>query len=290
MSSPEIRRLGLIAGNGRLPLLALEEAVGLGLGVTVAAVQEEAEGDVARLAEQNPDQVTLHRVGVGRLGKLIRLFKREGVDHAVMVGQVRHIRIFAADSSAPRTFLSQLPDLRMLQLVRSLPKKDTSSLISAVIGELEKEGIRFLDSTMFLSRILAPEGVLTKRGPSKEEARDIEYGRKIAREVARLDLGQTIVVKNQAVVAIEAMEGTDETIRRAARLAANERLTVVKAARPQQDMRYDVPVIGLTTLQVLRECSVSALALDAGRTLIVDRDEFVRGAEESGICVVAMKL
>lgn len=288
MNIPEIRRLGLIAGNGRLPELALEEAVALGLGVTVAAVQEEAEGAVARLAERNRDQVTLHRVGVGRLGKLIRLFKQEGVDHAVMVGQVRHIRIFAADSSTPRTFLSQLPDLKMLNLVRSLPKKDTSSLISAVIDELEKEGIRFLDSTTFLSRLLAPEGVLTKRGPTREESRDIEYGRQIACEIARLDLGQTIVVKNQAVVAVEAMEGTDETIRRAARLATNEKLTVVKAARPHQDMRYDVPVIGLTTLQVLRECSVSALALDAGRTLVVDREEFIRGADDSGICVVAI--
>lgn len=288
MNIPEIRRLGLIAGNGRLPELALEEAVALGLGVTVAAVQEEAEGAVARLAERNRDQVTLHRVGVGRLGKLIRLFKQEGVDHAVMVGQVRHIRIFAADSSTPRTFLSQLPDLKMLNLVRSLPKKDTSSLISAVIDELGKEGIRFLDSTTFLSRLLAPEGVLTKRGPTREEARDIEYGRQIACEIARLDLGQTIVVKNQAVVAVEAMEGTDETIRRAARLATNEKLTVVKAARPHQDMRYDVPVIGLTTLQVLRECSVSALALDAGRTLVVDREEFIRGADDSGICVVAI--
>jgi UDP-2,3-diacylglucosamine hydrolase len=290
LNIPEIRRLGLIAGNGRLPELALEEAVALGLGVTVAAVQEEAEGAVARLAERNRDQVTLHRVGVGRLGKLIRLFKQEGVDHAVMVGQVRHIRIFAADSSTPRTFLSQLPDLKMLNLVRSLPKKDTSSLISAVIDELEKEGIRFLDSTTFLSRLLAPEGVLTKRGPTREEARDIEYGRQIACEIARLDLGQTIVVKNQAVVAVEAMEGTDETIRRAARLATNEKLTVVKAARPHQDMRYDVPVIGLTTLQVLRECSVSALALDAGRTLVVDRDEFIRGADDSGICVVAIAI
>ncbi len=288
MNIPEIRRLGLIAGNGRLPELALEEAVALGLGVTVAAVQEEAEGAVARLAERNRDQVTLHRVGVGRLGKLIRLFKQEGVDHAVMVGQVRHIRIFAADSSTPRTFLSQLPDLKMLNLVRSLPKKDTSSLISAVIDELEKEGIRFLDSTTFLSRLLAPEGVLTKRGPTREESRDIEYGRQIACEIARLDLGQTIVVKNQAVVAVEAMEGTDETIRRAARLATNEKLTVVKAARPHQDMRFDVPVIGLTTLQVLRECSVSALALDAGRTLVVDREEFIRGADDSGICVVAI--
>ncbi|MFB3068158.1 MAG: LpxI family protein, partial [Acidobacteriota bacterium] len=264
----KIEKLGLIAGNGRFPLLVLEEALKRDICVVVAAIREEASPEIENFASQ--DTVSLHWLGLGQLGKLIRLFKKAGVEKVVMAGQVKHVQIFSrkgSDSSKRRVIL---PDLKMTRLFMSLPQKNTQSLIGGVMGVLEKEGLQFIDSTVLLQPLLAQPGVLTQREPDSEELKDMEYGRAVAREIARLDLGQTVVVKDQAVVALEAMEGTDETIRRASRLVKGGRLTVIKLSRPDQDMRFDVPVIGLDTLQVLKECKVSALSIDAGKTLILD--------------------
>lgn len=287
MELPTIKRLGLIAGNGVLPRLVLEEAVRLQIPVTVAAVKEEADCDLeAAAAAPGAPEVSIHWVGLGQLGKLIRTFKGEGVDRAVMVGQVKHVRIFAPGSKSPFSQIKHLPDLQMLGVLASIARKNTGSLIEAVIERFEGEGIQFLNSTIFLRPYLATSGVMTARKPNREEQADFEYGRTIGVEISRLDLGQTVVVKNQAVVALEAMEGTDETIRRASRLVRGERLTVVKVSRPNREMRFDVPVIGMRTLDVLTECSVTALAVDAGRTLIVDKPHFLEGADASGISVV----
>ena len=280
-----ITKLGLIAGNGRFPFLVLEEALKRDIPVVVAAIREETSPEIEDFASQ--PQVSLHWLGLGQLGKLIRLFKKEDVRKVVMAGQVKHVQIFSrkgSDSLMPRVIL---PDLKMARLFMSLPRKNTQSLIGGVIQELEKEGMQFIDSTVLLQPLLAEAGVLTRRQPDSSEAKDMEYGRPVAREIARLDLGQTIVVKDQAVVAVETMEGTDETIRRASRLVKGGRLTVIKVSRPDQDMRFDVPVVGLDTLQVLQECNVSALSLDAGTTLILDRESFIQEADRQKMTVVA---
>lgn len=287
---PTIKRLGLIAGNGVLPRLVLKEVLIRQIPVTVAAIKEETDVDLEAVSRTPgaPD-VSIHWVGLGQLGKLIRIFGSEGVDAAVMVGQVKHVRIFAPGSKSPFSQIKHLPDLQMLGVLASLRKKDTGSLIGAVIDKFESEGVRFLDSTLFLRPYLAVSGVMTVRKPTREEQLDFEYGRRIALEIARLDLGQTVVVKDQAVVAVEAMEGTDQTIRRASELVRGEKLTVVKVSRPNQDMRFDVPVIGMKTLQVLKDCSVSALGVDAGKTLMVDKEQFLQRAGESGISVVGFE-
>lgn len=281
--------VGLIAGNGRFPLLSLEEAIRRRIPVVVAAIREEAEPEIADFAARAAPEapVAVHWIGLGQLGKLIDLFRRQGVRTAIMAGQVRHVRIFAAQPGAARRLLSALPDGRMLRLLASLPRRDTESLIGGIADALRAEGIELLASTALLGHLIAEAGVLTKRAPNRSENRDIEYGRPLARQLAGLDLGQTIVVKDQAVVAVEAMEGTDETIRRASRLTGGRRLTVVKAGRPCQDMRFDVPVVGLDTLKIFRQCNVSALAIDAGRTLILDRPQFVQQANRLKLAIVA---
>ena len=280
----EVQKLGLIAGNGRFPFLVLEEALRRDISVTVAAIREETSPEIEEFG--NRPQVSVHWLGLGQLGKLIRVFKREGVQKAIMAGQVKHTQIFArkgGDSSGRRLIL---PDIKMMKVFMSLPERNTQSLIGGVIEELEQEGIEFIESTVLLEAMLAKSGVLTRRKPNREESRDIEYGRPIAREIARLDLGQTIVIKDRAVVAVEVMEGTDETIRRASRLVGGGRLTVIKVSRPDQDMRFDVPVVGLETLLVLKECNVSALAVDAQKTLILDREEFLREANRLKMTVI----
>jgi UDP-2,3-diacylglucosamine hydrolase len=280
-----IRKLGLIAGNGQFPFLVLEEAIRRNLPVVVAAIREETSPDIERLAEKS-SSVEIAWLGLGQLGKLLRLFREAGVDKAIMAGQVRHTRIFSREKSLMQMIRS-VPDLRMLQLLVSLPSKNTEALIGGIAGVMEKEGIELLDSTCLLQHLLPLPGTLTGREPNEEEWRNIRYGQAIAREIARLDIGQTVVVKDQAVVAVEAMEGTDETIRRAAQLAGGLALTVVKVSRPRQDMRFDVPVIGSQTLQVLEACHVTALAIDAGKTLIFDREQLVLAADRLGIAIVA---
>lgn len=281
----KIQRLGLIAGNGRFPFLILEETLRQGISVVVAAIREETFPEIENFARNS--KISVHWLGLGQLGELIRLFKQAGVEKAVMAGQVKHTQIFFRKGRATFKEGVILPDLKMVRVFMSLPHKNTESLIGGVIRTLEKVGIELIDSTLLLRSLIPDVGVLTRRRPNNEESKDMEYGRSVAREIARLDLGQTIVVKDQAVVAVEAMEGTDETIRRGARLLGGQRLTVVKASRPDQDMRFDVPAVGLSTLDVMRECNVSALAIDAGKTLILDREKFIQEADRLKATIVA---
>src|SRR5262245_40443232 len=267
-------KYGLIAGNGRFPFFVLEGARREGIEMAVAAIKEETDPKIESLAR------TVEWISVGHLNKLIKFFKREGVTHAIMAGQVKHVQIFK---------LNALPDLRMVRMLAGLKRRNTDALIGAVAGELESEEICLIDSTIFLQPMLAREGSITKRAPNRHELEDIEYGIAVATELGRLDLGQTIVVKNQAVVALEAMEGTDATIRRASQLVRGRALTVVKVAKPNQDMRFDVPVIGLQTIETLRDCNVTAMSVTADKTLIFDRDEAVQAANQRKIAIIARR-
>ena len=262
---------GLIAGNGDFPFLVLEGARSRGIEMAVIAIREEASPALEREAKR------LHWISLGELSRGIELLHREGVKHAVMAGQVKHNKIFS----------SIRPDWRLAKLLLSLPSKNTDSLIGAIARVLQDEGIELIDSTKFLGALLPQAGILTKRSPDHTETVDIEYGRKIARQIAALDLGQTVVVRDRACVAIEAMEGTDETIERAARITGGQRLVVVKVSKPRQDMRFDVPVIGPKTIDVMRQSNATALAIDAGRTLMFDRDVLIRAADEAGIAIEA---
>ncbi|HTR47594.1 MAG TPA: UDP-2,3-diacylglucosamine diphosphatase LpxI [Verrucomicrobiae bacterium] len=262
---------GLIAGNGDFPFLVLEGARSRGIEMAVIAIREEASPALEREAKR------LHWISLGELSRGIELLHQEGVKHAVMAGQVKHNKIFS----------SIRPDWRLAKLLLSLPAKNTDSLIGAIARVLQDEGIELMDSTRFLGPLLPAAGVLTRRSPDDAEAADIEYGRKIARQIAGLDLGQTVVVRDRACVAIEAMEGTDETIERAARIAGGQRLVVVKVSKPRQDMRFDVPVIGTKTIAVMRHANATALAIDAGRTLLFERDALLGAADEAGIAIQA---
>src|SRR5438105_9859092 len=263
-------KLGLIAGNGKLPFLVLEGAKRAGAAVAVAGIREETDPEIEKLA----DRFTW--VGIGQLGKLLRFFKNEGVDKAIMAGQVKHVQIFS----------TALPDVRMLKMLLRLPRRNTDALIGAVASELASEGIELIDSTYFLKDQLPSVGTLNKRKPDERERADIEYGLEIAHEIARLDLGQTIVVRDRACVAIEAMEGTDAVIRRAGELAKG-RLTVVKIAKPDQDMRFDVPVVGLSTIRTMIEAGATCLCLTAGKTLMFERDEMLQLANQNCIAITA---
>jgi DUF1009 family protein len=262
---------GLIAGNGDFPFLVLEGARSRGIEMAVIAIREEASPALEQAAKR------FHWISLGELGRGIDLLHQEGVKHAVMAGQVKHNKIFS----------SIRPDWRLAKLLLTLSTKNTDSLVGAVARVLQEEGIELVDSTKFLGPLLPREGILTKRAPDEAETADIEYGRRIAAQIAGLDLGQTVVVCDRACVAIEAMEGTDETIERAARIAGRQRLVVVKVSKPRQDMRFDVPVIGLRTIEVMRRSNATALGIDAGRTLLFDRDGLVRAADEGGIAIQA---
>jgi DUF1009 family protein len=268
-------KFGLIAGNGRFPFLVLEGARAEGVEMAVAAIKEETDPGIERLAQ------VVEWISVGHLNKLIKFFKRQGVTHSIMAGQVKHVQIFK---------INALPDLRMARMLTRLKRRNTDALIGAVAAELESEGITLIDSTTFLQPLLARLGTLTRRGLNKHEMADIEYGLHVATELARLDLGQTIVVKNQAVVALEAMEGTDAAILRASDLVRGRALTVVKVAKPNQDMRFDVPVVGLNTIEILRSCNVTAMSVTADKTLIFDREETIAAANQHRIAIVANTL
>lgn len=255
--------------------------------MVVAAIKEETSPQVESWVAEAGEGFVLHWLGLGQLGRLIRVFKQSGVRQALMAGQVRHAQIFAPNTSRSRKLLSAMPDLTMLKVLMSLPQKNTEALIQGVLRVLEENGISLLDSTTFLKDLIAPEGVLTRRPPDPEEKKDIEYGRPLARQLAAMDLGQSIVVKACAVVAVEAMEGTDETVERASRLTGGQSLTLIKVARPDQDMRFDVPVLGLNSLETFARCHVTAISIDAGRTLILDRQDFLSGADDLGISIVA---
>ena len=263
-------RYGLIAGNGKFPFLVVEGARRAGAELSVAAIKEETDPAIEKIADK------LTWVGIGQLGRMIRFFKREGVEKAIMAGQVKHVQIFSG----------ALPDVRMLKMLLSLPRRNTDALIGGVAAELAREGIELIDSTYFLQDQLATEGVLTRRAPDERERGDIEYGLEVAREIARLDLGQTIVVRARACVAIEAMEGTDATVRRAGQLARG-RLTVVKVAKPGQDMRFDVPVVGVPTIETMSEAGATCLCVTAGKTLLFDREQMLALADRRHIAVVA---
>jgi hypothetical protein len=217
-------------------------------------------------------------MGVGQLGRLIRFFKHEKVTHAIMAGQVKHHQIFR---------ISALPDLRMVKLLARLPVRNTDSLIGAIADELASEGITLVESTSFLEPLLAGEGVLTRRAPTKHELDDIEYGLDVAREIARLDLGQTIAVKDRAVVAIEAMEGTDAVITRAGDITKGRAFAVVKVAKPNQDMRFDVPVVGVPTIETMNRAGATVLSVTARMTLLFDKDELLMLADKLRISVIA---
>ena len=262
---------GLIAGNGRFPFLVLEGARSQGIEMAVVAIREEASPELESAAKR------LHWVSLGELGRTIELLHSERVTHAVMAGQVKHAKIFS----------SIRPDWKMTRLLMSLAVKNTDSLIGAVARVLEEEGITLVDSTAFLEPLVAAAGVLTRRAPNEAERADLEYGRGVARHIAALDLGQTVVISECACVAIEAMEGTDATVERAARLAAGRRLTVVKVSKPGQDMRFDVPVVGLPTIEVMQRSGATALGIDARRTLLFDRAELIATADRAGIAIEA---
>jgi UDP-2,3-diacylglucosamine hydrolase len=265
---------GLIAGNGDFPFLVLEGARSRGIEMSVIAIREEASPFLERATKR------LHWISLGELSRGIELLHQEGVKHAVMAGQVKHNKIFS----------SIRPDWRLAKLLLSLPAKNTDSLIGAIARVLEDEGIELVDSTKFLGSLLPLPGVLTRRAPDESESADMEYGRRIARRIADLDLGQTVVVRERACVAIEAMEGTDETIERAARIAGGQRLVAVKVSKPGQDMRFDVPVIGAKTIEAMQRSNVTALAIDAARTLLFDRDQLIAAADAAGIAIQAFPL
>lgn len=266
-------KYGLIAGNGQFPFLVIEGARRIGTSLSVVAIKEETEKNIDQFADK------VEWIGIGQLGKMISFFKNEGVTKAIMAGQVKHVQIFSGS----------IPDVRMLKMLWNLPRRNTDALIGSVADELAKEGIELIDSTYFIQDQLAAEGVLTKRKPSDIEVKNIEYGLHVANEIARLDLGQTIVVRASACVAIEAMEGTDATIKRAGELA-NGKLTVVKVAKPDQDMRFDVPVVGVPTIQAMIEAGATCLSVTAGKTLIFDRDEAIALANRNSISIVGSKL
>ncbi len=266
-------RVGLIAGNGRFPFLVLQGARSLGHDVTVVAIKEEAFADLEAAAREAG--ADFHWVSLGQLGKCIKILRAAGVAQAVMAGQVKHVKIFSGI----------VPDMTLLSVLTRLKSRNTDALISAVAEVMREGGIELLNSTAFLQPLLARPGTLTDRAPSETEHADLVFGYPIADSIAALDIGQTIAVKHKAVVAVEAMEGTDEAIGRAGHLAGPG-VSIVKVAKPGQDMRFDVPVIGLATIQAMRIAGASALSIDAGRTLVLDGEHVFASANQAGIAIV----
>lgn len=267
---------GLIAGNGRFPVLALEAARRAGIEVVAIGLKEEATPNST--TEINTLAARSHWISLGQLTKLIDICHAEKISQIMMCGQVKHAKIFS----------SIVPDWRLVKLLASIDTKNTEGLIGAVAKVLADEGIELVDSTMLLKDLLAPEGVLTRRKPSDEENRDLDYGRRIANALAKLDIGQSVAIAEKACVAVEAMEGTDAMLRRAASLTEGKALRLVKASQRRKHMLFDVPVIGPQTIAVMRETGTTALAIDAGRTLLIDREEMIARADETKIAVVAV--
>jgi len=286
-------KLGLIAGNGRFPFLLLEAARAHGLTVVVAAIKEETDPEIDTRAAADPN-IHVHWLSLGELSKLIETFQREGVTRATMAGQVRHKQIFS----------SIRPDWRLAKLLLNLRTRNTDMLLGAVARVLEDEGITLISSTSFLEPMLAPAGVLTSRAPDETERADIDYGLTVARGIAGFDLGQTVVIAAGACVAVEAMEGTDAAILRAGDLMRTlhaddppdadttlaRRLTVIKVAKPNQDLRFDVPVAGLPTIETMRRAGATCLCIEAGRTLLFDREAMIAAANTAGIAIVAEEI
>jgi DUF1009 family protein len=276
-----MQRIGLIAGNGTFPLLVLDAARAQGFDVVVAAIREEAFPEI-----ESHGAAAVHWLSLGELSKLIETFQREGVQRAIMAGQVKHKQIFSAIR----------PDWRLAKLLLSLTTRNTDSLLGAVAKVLAEEGITLENSTVLLEPLLVKSGVPTQRAPSERERRNIDYGRAVARQLAQYDIGQTVVIAESACVAVEAMEGTDTTIERAGEImrslhgdasTLSRSLTVVKIAKPNQDMRFDVPVVGVKTIEVMQSAGATCLALDAGKCLLLDGDKVLEAADAAGIAVVA---
>jgi DUF1009 family protein len=275
-------KLGLIAGNGSFPLLLLDAACAQGAQVVVAAIKEETSPLI-----ENRGAAAVHWMSLGELSKLIAMFKGEGVNTVIMAGQVKHKQIFSAIR----------PDWRLAKVLLSLGTRNTDSLIGAVAKVLEDEGLHLISSTSYLEPLLARPGLLSRRAPTETEQKDIEYGRRVARHLTQYDVGQTVVIAESACVAVEAMEGTDATIIRAGEMMKsaaqggasmlNRSLTVVKVAKPNQDMRFDVPVIGLKTIETMAQSGATCLAVDAGKCLFLDGDKILAAADQAGIAVVA---
>ena len=277
----EAEKIGLIAGNGTFPLLVLDAARAQGFNVVVVAIKEEASPEI-----EDRGVASVHWVSLGELSKLIETFQREGVRRAIMAGQVKHKQIFSAIR----------PDWRLAKLLLSLTTRNTDSLLGAVAKVLAEEGITLESSTGLLEPLLVKSGVLTRRAPSEQERKNIDYGRAVARQLAQYDIGQTVVIAESACVAVEAMEGTDAAIERAGHIMGSLRgdastlsraLTVVKIAKPNQDMRFDVPVIGVKTIDVMQAAGATCLALDAGKCLLLDGEKILDAANVAGMTVVA---
>jgi DUF1009 family protein len=266
-------KYALIAGNGRFPILALETARKLGHEVVVIAIKEEAAPEVEPLAAR------CYWISLGQLSQLIDILKREGIQEVVMAGQVKHAKIFS----------SIRPDWRLVKLLAALPRKNTDALIGGVAKVLADEGIRLTDSTALLKPLLADEGALTRRKPSSDELADIHYGRRIANALAGFDVGQSVAICDRACVALEAMEGTDAMLRRAASLVNGRPLTLVKSSRRRAHLLFDVPVAGPTTIATMVETGATALALDAHRTLLLDRDDMLAKANAAKVSILGCK-
>ncbi len=262
---------GLIAGNGRFPVLALEAARKAGLEVVAIGIKEEASREIEPLAAR------CYWISLGQLSRLIEICHQEHITQVMMCGQVKHAKIFS----------SIVPDWRLVKLLASIETKNTEGLIGGVAKVLKDEGIELADSTLLLKDLLAPEGVLTRRQPSSEEMRDIEYGRRIARALSELDVGQSVAIADRACVAVEAMEGTDAMLRRAASIVEGKPLRLVKSSRRRKHMLFDVPVVGPQTIAVMAETSTTAIAIDAARTLLIDREDLILRADAAGIAMVA---
>jgi UDP-2,3-diacylglucosamine hydrolase len=276
-----MERIGLIAGNGTFPLLVLDVARAQGFDVVVVAIKEEASREV-----ESRGAAAVHWLSLGELSKLIETFQQAGVRRAIMAGQVKHKQIFSAIR----------PDWRLAKLLLSLTTRNTDSLLGAVAKVLAEEGITLESSTALLEPLLVKAGVLTRRAPTEQERKNIDYGRAVARQLAQHDIGQTVVIAESACVAVEAMEGTDSTIERAGHIMGSlagdastlsRALTVVKIAKPNQDMRFDVPVIGLKTIEVMKAAGASCLGLDAGKCLLLDGEKILSAANAAGIAVAA---
>jgi UDP-2,3-diacylglucosamine hydrolase len=266
-------KIAIIAGNGKFPFLVLDAAREQGHDVTVIGIKEEASKNL-EAAAAGPPKADLHWVSIGHLGTFLKILKDAQVKTAVMAGQVKHVKIF-----------SIVPDLTAMAMMAKLATRNTDSLIGAVADLMRENGVELINSAQFLQPLLASAGQLSTRAPNEAEQKDLEFGYRMADAIAGLDIGQTIAVKHQAVVAVEAMEGTDETIGRAGHLAGDG-VTIVKVAKPRQDMRFDVPIVGLATIQAMRKAGAKVLSIDAGKTLIFDRDAFFTSANEAGIAVV----
>lgn len=271
-------KLGLVAGNGRFPFLVLDAAKRMGYDVTVVAIKEEASRELEEAARQAPVS-DVHWISLGQLGGWIKIFNTAGVTQAVLAGQVKHVKLFGGI----------VPDMTGLSVLTRIRSRNTDAIIAAVAEVMGEHGVELIDSTALLRPLMAGEGVMTDRAPDEDERGELEFGYRMADAIAGLDIGQAVAVKHRAVVAVEAMEGTDEMISRAGALAGDG-VTIVKVAKPGQDMRFDVPVVGLATIQVMRRAGARLLSIDTGRTLMFDRDQLLASANEAGIAVVGRQV